>query len=480
MSPAIRRRALGACVATLVLLVNAAPAGSSSARPAGTSPTLTLGFFDGVFLGKDGATWLQRAAAAGSDVVRIDIGWVAPNGSTKPAGFNARNPADPNYDFTSADAAVREATGDGMRVILDITGAPQWAEGPNMPASATPGSWRPNPADVEQYAVALATRYSGRFPDPANPGHMLPRVWAFQLWNEPNLSTYLAPQWVGNHTEAPILYRAMLNAFYTGIKSVDPGALVVTAGTAPFGDPEPGGQRIMPARFWRDVLCVQQVGSSLRGGKCSRPAHFDVLAHHPYSVGPPQTKAINADDVSIPDIWKLTAILRASERAGDALPHIHHPIWVTETGYNTRPPNPNGIPVVEQARWLEQTFQLLWKQGVSLITWNTIVDQPPVPSYATTSQSGVYYLDGKSKPSLQAFHLPIVATRVSHSRMQVWVRTPARGELTIQALKNGAWQRLAGTRACAGCVSLIDVPDPSPMTVRAQLGSLTGLAYDVP
>jgi hypothetical protein len=224
---------------------------------------------------------------------------------------------------------------------------------------------------------------------------------------------------------------------------------------------------------------VQQVGSSLRGGHCPDPAHFDVLAHHPYSVGPPQTKAINADDISIPDIWKLKAILRASERAGDALPRIHHSIWVTETGYNTKPPNPSGIPVDEQARWLEQTFQLLWKEGVSLVTWNTIVDQPPVPSYATTSQSGIYFLGGQPKPSLQAFHLPIVATRVSPSTVQVWVRTPATGQLVLQALRAGAWQRLASRSACAGCVSIVTVPDSSPMTVRAQLGSLTGLPYSV-
>ena len=484
MRPAGRWQGPAAVLVAAALMVAASagdastPVATTAGVPAGTSSTLKLGFYDGAFMGKSGSKWLGLAAAAGSDVVRLDIGWVAPNSATPPAGFNARNPADPNYDFANADTAVRAATTDGMRVILDFTGAPQWAEGPGMPADASPGSWRPSPSAIEDYAVALAKRYSGTFPDPANPGHTLPRVWAFQLWNEPNLSNYLAPQWVGSVAEAPILYRQMLNAFYAGIKSVDPHALVVTAGTAPFGDPQIGGERIMPAAFWRDVLCVHQSGTSLTGGSCPDPAHFDVMAHQPYSVGAPATKAVNADDVSIPDMGKLFAILRAAERAGDALPHVRHPIWVTETSYNTKPPNPYGVPVGEEARWLEQALQLLWSQGVPLVTWNTIVDQPPIPSYSTTSQAGIYYLDGRPKPALQTFHLPLVATRTSPSSVEVWVRAPVSGRLMIQKRRSGGgWDTLQTRTTCAGCVSITDVTDRSPLTVRATLGTIVGLPY---
>ena len=41
----------------------------------------------------------------------------------------------------------------------------------------------------------------------------------------------------------------MLNAFYAGVRSVSSRALVVTAGTAPFGDPRRGGTRMAPALF---------------------------------------------------------------------------------------------------------------------------------------------------------------------------------------------------------------------------------------
>ncbi len=446
---------------------------------AGASAPLMLGFFDSAFTGPDGAVWLQRAAAAGSDVVRFNIGWVAPDTPAPPANFDPSNPADPNYDFTDADAAVREATAAGLRVILDFTGAPQWAEGPGIPADATPGTWRPRSQAIEDYAIALATRYSGDFPDPTDPFRMLPKVWAFQLWNEPNLPEYLEPQWVGQTAQAPIIYRQMLNAFYAGVKSVDPSALVVTAGTAPFGDPGPGGQRIMPALFWRDLLCLQQVGNGLVGTGCKAPAHFDVLAHHPYSVGAPDTQALNADDVSMPDIGKLTVLLRAAERTGGALPHIHHQIWVTETGYNTDPPNPGSVPLAEDRRWLAQALELLWSQGVSLITWDTIVDSAPVPSYSLTTQSGVYFLDGQPKPALAAFSFPLVVWRKGGSEVEVWGRAPTAGRLVLEALHASTWKAVRALNVDTHATFVTQMLHSGPLTLRATVAGQLSLPFSV-
>lgn len=469
MSHAAAARAAVACL--VLTLCCAAPA--RAARP------LQLGFYDGVFGGPAGAAWLQRAAGAGADVVRIDIGWDAPGTSTRPPGFDARDPADPHYDFARADAAIRAASDDGLRVIAAFTGAPPWAEGRHRPADATPGTWRPDPRALEDYGVALGRRYSGRFPDPLRPGRTLPRVTAFQLWNEPNLAKYLAPQWSGTRTASPAWYRRMLNAFYRGVKSVDHGALVVTAGTAPFGDPAPGGPRIMPARFVRELLCLSDTGRRVRTGGCAEPARFDVLAHHPYSVGAPDTAALNDDDVSIPDVWKLDYLLRTAERTGGALPRIRHRLWVTEVGYNTRPPNPDGVPMATAARWTARTLQLLWEQGVGLVCWNTIADQPPLPSYSLTSQSGVYFLDGRPKPTLAAFRFPFVAARASRSQVELWGRAPAGGALTIERRERGRWTaaRVLRVRARGTFVARLRATGPSGF--RARLGHQTSVVWRV-
>ena len=368
MNGPARRLAVFACLAFVLLC----PAAAWAARP------LELGISDGQFTGPNAATWLQRSAAAGAKWVRIDIGWDAPDTATRPPGFDARNPSDPHYDFTSADAAIRQATRLGLHVLVTFSGAPQWAEAPGRPSADPAGTWRPEPSALEDYGVALGRRYSGHFPDPLNPGQTLPRVAAFQVWNEPNLDAYLNPQWSGNQPESPVIYRAMLNAFYRGIKSVDPGALVVTAGTAPFGDPEAGGMRVQPALFWEIALCLKTTATGgLAGAACRDPAHFDVLAHHPYSWGTPTQHAYWPNDVAVPDIGKLTRLLRAAERTGGALPHIHHPIWVTEMSYNSNPPAPGGLSLGTQAQWLEETFAELWREGVSVAMWYEIVDQPP-------------------------------------------------------------------------------------------------------
>src|SRR4029077_3713255 len=122
---------------------------------------------------------------------------------------------------------------------------------------------------------------------------------------------------------------------------------------------------MQPALFVRQMLCL----NGRRPAPCSNPAHFDALAHHPYSVGAPTTRALNRDDVSIPDMWKLIRPLKLAIRTGRALPRRHKSVWVTEISYDSRPPDPQGVPAGTQARWLEQAFYLLWRQGVDVVAW---------------------------------------------------------------------------------------------------------------
>ena len=470
------RRIAGAALAALLATLVVGPA----ARAEAAAP-LHIGFFDGVYASADPAErdlWLDTTVAVNADTVRIDIGWPVAGGPTRPAGLDARNPADPHYDFGRADAAIVAARSRGLQVLASFTGAPAWVDAKGRPRDVVPGTWKPSPRALEDYGAALARRYSGRFPDPARPGQTLPRVKAFQVWNEPNLDKYLNPQWTRSRATSPKVYRAMLTGFYRGVKSTGSRALVVTAGTAPFGDAQPGGRRIQPARFWRELLCLRLVRGAPRPRSCPARARFDVLAHHPYSVGRPRRKALNADDVSIPDIVKLTRLLRAAERSGRALPRKRHPIWVTETSYDSSPPDPDGVPAATHARWLQEAFFLLWRQGVDTITWFQVRDQLPAPSFAASNQSGVYFADGRAKPAARAFRFPLVAERATRTSHRVWGRSPLAGRLRIQRRSGTRWRTVRTVQAKRGGTFLLRVGRISAgERLRARVGKETSLSW---
>jgi hypothetical protein len=245
-------RRLLAPLALIALVVALVAPSASSAQG------LSVGFAEGLFLSKEQA--LQSASFEGAvetsaSIVRLNVRWsnIAP---TKPiAGFNASDPAAPGYEWTILDAAVRDATAHGLRVLFTVYGAPAWAEGANRPAKAEPGSWEPSANAFGEFAYALATRYSGSYADPLVGGAALPAVHYFEAWNEPNLDVYLAPQYRGGENSGPALYRSLLNRFYSAVKAVQPGATVIGGSLAPFGD-EPGGARTRPVLFLRGLLCL--------------------------------------------------------------------------------------------------------------------------------------------------------------------------------------------------------------------------------
>ncbi len=452
--------------------------------PAGAAPGLRTGFMAAEFAAPDPAVrsaWLDRAIGEAASVVRLGVDWSKIAPGRPPAGFAPGDPSAPGYDWTAIDAAVRDATARGLEPVLTIFRAPSWAEGPGRPAGAAPGAWRPDPGQLAAFARAAATRYSGGFPDPLHPGAALPRVRDFQCWNEPNLSLYLAPQWDTRggqlQPSSPTIYRAMLNAFYAAVKGVDPGAVVAEAGTAPYGDPDPGGQRLFPAVFVRQLLCLS---ASLRPAACPNPAHFDVLAHHPYAVAGPTAPALGRDDVSIPDLGKLTRPLAVAVRTGRALPRGPKRVWVTEFSWDTNPPDPAGVPTATEARWLEQAFEILWREGVDTVVWLNVRDEAPIPDYASTYQSGVFLRDGTPKPAADAFRFPFVVHRATGASVRVWGAAPGRGRVAIEIRgTGGTWRTLRRLPGAPSRVFQAHLRLRGAATLRARLGTSTSLPWRV-
>jgi hypothetical protein len=406
---------------------------------------------------------LSRIRSTGASVVRIPVEWRYLVSATPPAGFDASNPASSAYNFTAIDAAVRDTVAVGETPLLVISRAPTFAEAPNRWPYAYPGSWAPNPLAFAEFATAVARRYDGSFADPLSPGGLLPRVRLFQAWNEPNLARYLGPQWVvrNGHWSAfsPLIYRQLLNAFYTAVKAVEPSDTVITAGIAPGGDPA-GVGRMAPATFLADLLCQPGDGHAA----CSSPAHFDVLALHPLSFESPDTPAVSADDLAISDLGKITSLLRRAQRTGTALPRSHKPIWVTELNWESSPPAPRGVPARLQAAWVSRALHRLWIAGVSLASWQFLVDPYPSLSLATPTggtvqisrPAGLYsagpggeFAAARPKPFLRGFSLPFDPLRVDRRHLRIWalLAGPRAGALLQRAMSGGRWRTIAHLHA---------------------------------
>jgi hypothetical protein len=418
---------------------------------------------------------LRRAVSLGSRFVRLYANWTSIAPAQRPPGFDATKPGDPAYNWSVLDGAVRDASAAGVTILLQLIYAPAWAQG-NPPPGALPNVWQPDPAALGAFARAVAARYSGSFPDPSHPGVTLPRVSYFQVWNEPNLSKYLEPQWgrTGNGAIVPLspsIYRRMVNAVYTNVKSVQSHAVVILAGQAPYGGP-PGSARMTPVAFLRNLLCLS--GTRLRPAPCQGPAHFDGFDHHPYGAAP-TAHAGNLEDVALPDLNRLTQIVNVARRTGRALPSGPKPLWVTEWGFDSSPPERTGLSLSGQARFLSRGLYELWRQRVRYAAWFLLFDDPQ--GEVGFKGSGVYFSRGRAKPSSAAFAFPFVALPLGGGRVLVWGLPRQQGPVTIQQWTRGGWRAVAQLRSTRQGILYARVPLGAHLTLRARMGSRTSPAW---
>ena len=125
----------------------------------------------------------RRRSTARGTRARSSSARSSPGTRPRPSGPpNPTDPFDPAYQLDDVDELARNAQQRGIELLITIWGTPAWANGgqkPNRPPT--------DPADLEDFAQALADRYSGR-----HAGY--PAVRLFSAWNEPNLEQFLAPQ----------------------------------------------------------------------------------------------------------------------------------------------------------------------------------------------------------------------------------------------------------------------------------------------
>lgn len=424
-------------------------------------------------------TAYDALAAVDGSTIRLELSWagVAPTGTTMPAGFDPSNPADPQYNWTTIDQELRQAAERHLRVVLILDGAPAWAQPSGEPARLREdygGAWDPSASDFAQFVHAAASRYSGHFPDPLHPGSYLPRISDWEIWNEENLPLFL----VAPHPVAE--YRSLLNAAYTQLKAASPSNVVILGGLAPVSYLPPVSTP--PLTFAAQLMCLKRKGTSfVRAASCPQQAHFDIFAIHPYSPAATPTKhAYDYDNVLVGDMSKIRNVVRAADTKHTIAPRTTHPIWVTEFGWFTDPPDKLvGDSYATAARYVAYSMYEMWANGVSLVIWFGVRDVPSSAPDALTG-GGLDTSAGKPKPTLEAFAFPVVAS-VSHGRGFVWGHVPVSKSVRVLVERKGqhGWKSLATVATGASGVFEYRFAASGNGTYRAVVrGGATSLPYN--
>jgi hypothetical protein len=251
----------------------------------------------------------------------------------------ARRESPPRYDWSLYDGLLRHAHQEGLEIIAEVVGNPDWAaEYPGGP-----------PRDLDplvQFLAAAVERYDGDGLADA-PGS--PRIRYWELYNEPdNTDHELAKEgraW-GYWGREGAAYAQMLKRAYPAIRLANPAAKVLLGGLAYDAFPEDGGP-FNPA-FLDDVLRA--------GGGCC----FDIMNLHYYPLFAFRWQPQGPDIVG-----KIQAVRRKLGGYG-----LDKPLMVTEAGMWSAalPPYPPATPD-DQVRYVAKLFARSLATGVQTVIW---------------------------------------------------------------------------------------------------------------
>lgn len=387
----------------------------------------------------------EHVKATGSTTALSALRWNAIAPAQQPANWNPEDPADPHYEWSFFDDWVKRAVAAGLTPIFDVRGAPRWAQG--CTAISGDAVCNPDPGALAAFTRAAVKRYSGSFGN-------LPRVRYWQALNEPNLSLFLEPQFLGDQVVSPDNYRTLLNAFYGAVKSVDPSDLVVLGGLGPIAVP---GFTVGPMTFARKLLCMTGSNANPQPAKsgCEGGVNFDIFDIHPYTTGGP-THEGGPNDVEMGDVWKVQTLIAAADKAGRINSvYKRTPLWITEFGWDSKPPDPGGLPTKIENQWIAEALYESWHWDVTNFMWYSLDDFPPEPNvpFSESLQTGLYFWAPSAaaeqpKPIMYAFRFPFLGIRQGNG-LKLWGRTPnsKAGAVKIEVLQGGKWRKLATVTA---------------------------------
>ena len=313
---------------------------------------------------------LDELTKLGVEVVRFTIRWdrVAERRPVDP-----RDHGDPAYSWGEVDPVLRGLRRHGIDPVVTLFGTPGWANG------GRGVNWAPSSSKAfANFAYAAGRRYSW--------------IENWTIWNEPNRTTFLRP------TSAATYVDTLLNPAYARLHAAIPGARVAGGVTSPRAG---SGGGVAPVAWIRGMA---------RAG-----AKLDAYAHHPYP-GRPQSetpwgpKCVNCQTITMADLERLEREVHGA--------FGRKPIWLTEYGYQTNPPDLFlGVSPEQQATYVANAaLRVVRSSSVTMLIFFMVRDDRSPDGW----QSGFFTADGAVKPSFSAFRLPVLQTRRHGGSVDLW------------------------------------------------------------
>jgi spore germination protein YaaH len=291
-------------------------------------------------------------------------------------------PSPGNYQWGTWDDVIGAYSAAGIKVLLSIPKAPDWARPSN-----TDRSVEGPPADYATFASFLgqvATHFKGR-------------VQAIEVWNEQNL-------WYegGGSPMPPDQYVAMLGAAYQAIKAADPAMIVVSGAPTPAGDV--GGKAIDDINYLNGMYAAglknvsDAIGAHPSGYNCPATGDWQTITD-------PTATSFRGPFDNRHHSWCFRGTMEGYRNVMVANGDGSKTIWPTEFGWaSSSNPAPGyeyarDNTLQEQAQWTVEAYQqakqwgwvgtmFLWNldygvtaAGTELAQWGVLQPGGPAPIY---------------------------------------------------------------------------------------------------
>jgi hypothetical protein len=422
-APSHAMKRLTITIAMLVAAVLAAPGAGASTRQ------LMVMQDDAQVRGRTAQT-LDEFDRLGVDIVKVNLYWdeVAPNGRRKPASFDASNPGD--YSWSNYGEVIGGIIDRGMRPYLSLGGrGPDWATGKR----GRRGTYRPNAKEFQRFAEAA--------------GRQFPEVDIWSIWNEPNLYSWLSPQRRKRVPVSPSIYRRLYLAGHRGLRASGNDDTILLGELMPRGGTDP--RKVPPLQFLREMACLDRNYRQYRGRAaklrgCRRVGRIPTsgFAYHPYTLAGGPGVNERPDDAAIGQLGRVRATLDKLARRGKLPRRLK--IWITEFGYQTRPPDRFGTPIGRAPTLMDLSEWIAFRNSrVATYAQYTLRDND-------AWQSGLRFASGRVKREVYgAFRMPLLVRALGGNRFEVFgaVRSASGGRVPIESRPPGGRYRSRGSAA---------------------------------